>query len=44
MLAEADEPVDPGAQAVLFYLYAHDLQGLHRREFRVDPRTATASW
>jgi predicted enzyme related to lactoylglutathione lyase len=31
MLAEADEPVDPGGQAVLFYLYAHDLEGLHRR-------------
>src|SRR5689334_19902700 len=31
MLAEADAPVEPGAQAVLFYLYAHDLEGLHRR-------------
>jgi hypothetical protein len=39
MLAEADEPVDAGAQAVLFYLYAHDLEGLHRRldEAGLDP-------
>jgi catechol 2,3-dioxygenase-like lactoylglutathione lyase family enzyme len=28
MLAHADEPVHPGQQAVLFYLYAHDLQAL----------------
>jgi catechol 2,3-dioxygenase-like lactoylglutathione lyase family enzyme len=25
MLARASEPIDPGAQAVLFYLYARDL-------------------
>jgi hypothetical protein len=31
MLAEADAPVEAGAQAVLFHLYAHDLEGLHRR-------------
>jgi predicted enzyme related to lactoylglutathione lyase len=31
MLAEADAPVDPDAQAVLFYLYAHGLEELHRR-------------
>jgi predicted enzyme related to lactoylglutathione lyase len=31
MLAEASEPVDPGVQGVLFFLYAHDLEELHRR-------------
>jgi hypothetical protein len=31
MLAEADAPVDAGAQAVLFYLFAHDLDELHGR-------------
>jgi catechol 2,3-dioxygenase-like lactoylglutathione lyase family enzyme len=31
MVAEADEPVDPAAQAVLFYLYARDLDGLRAR-------------
>jgi glyoxalase/bleomycin resistance protein/dioxygenase superfamily protein len=31
MLAEAEEPVDPAGQAVLFYAYVHDLEGLHRR-------------
>jgi uncharacterized glyoxalase superfamily protein PhnB len=29
MLAEADEPVDPSQQAVLFYLYTDDVVGLH---------------
>ena len=29
MLAHAHEPVDPARQAVLFYLYADDLQALH---------------
>jgi hypothetical protein len=28
MVAEADEPVDPHAQAVLFYLYTRDIDGL----------------
>jgi catechol 2,3-dioxygenase-like lactoylglutathione lyase family enzyme len=31
MVAEADGPVDPGAQAVLFYLYTRDLDGLRER-------------
>jgi predicted enzyme related to lactoylglutathione lyase len=31
MLAEADEPVVASQQAVLFYLYAHDLEQLHGR-------------
>ena len=31
MLAEADAPVDPDAQATLFYVYAHGLEELHRR-------------
>jgi catechol 2,3-dioxygenase-like lactoylglutathione lyase family enzyme len=31
MVAEADEAVDPGAQAVLFYLYTRDLDGLRAR-------------
>ena len=31
MVAEADEAVDPGAQAVLFYLYTRDLDGLRER-------------
>jgi hypothetical protein len=31
MLAEADAPVVASEQAVLFYLYAHDLEDLHRR-------------
>ena len=29
MLARADEPVDPHAQAVLFYLWAEDVRALH---------------
>lgn len=29
MLAEADEPVDPSQQAVLFYLYTDDVESLH---------------
>jgi catechol 2,3-dioxygenase-like lactoylglutathione lyase family enzyme len=28
MVAEADAPVDPAAQAVLFYLYTRDVDGL----------------
>jgi hypothetical protein len=28
MVAEADAPINPQEQAVLFYLYAHDLTGL----------------
>jgi predicted enzyme related to lactoylglutathione lyase len=31
MLARADGPVDAGQQAVLFYLYVDDLEGLHAR-------------
>jgi catechol 2,3-dioxygenase-like lactoylglutathione lyase family enzyme len=31
MVAEADEPVDPRAQAVLFYLYTQDLDALRAR-------------
>src|SRR3954451_1806817 len=31
MVAEADEPVDPHAQAVLFYLYTRDLDALRAR-------------
>jgi predicted enzyme related to lactoylglutathione lyase len=31
MVAEADEPVDPAAQAVLFYLYTRDLDALRAR-------------
>ena len=31
MLAQADAPIDPRAQAVLFYLYAGDLAGLRDR-------------
>ena len=31
MVAAADERVDPGAQAVLFYLYTRDLDGLRAR-------------
>ena len=31
MVAEADEAVDPGAQAVLFFLYTRDLDGLRAR-------------
>ena len=31
MLAQADGPVDAEQQAVLFYIYAHDLEELHRR-------------
>ena len=31
MLAKADAPVDPGEQAVLFYLYTRDLEGLRER-------------
>lgn len=29
MLAQADEPVDPAAQAVLFYLYCDDVVAMH---------------
>jgi glyoxalase/bleomycin resistance protein/dioxygenase superfamily protein len=31
MVAEGDEPLDPHAQAVLFYLYTRDLDGLRAR-------------
>ena len=31
MVAKADEAVDPGAQAVLFFLYTRDLDGLRAR-------------
>jgi predicted enzyme related to lactoylglutathione lyase len=31
MVAKADAPVDPSAQAVLFYLYTRDLDGLRER-------------
>lgn len=31
MVAEADAPVDPRVQAVLFYLYTRDLDGLRGR-------------
>jgi predicted enzyme related to lactoylglutathione lyase len=31
MLAQAEEPVAGSEQAVLFYLYAHDLEALHAR-------------
>ena len=31
MLAQADGPVDAEQQAVLFYVYAHDLEELHQR-------------
>jgi catechol 2,3-dioxygenase-like lactoylglutathione lyase family enzyme len=31
MVAEADAPVDSGAQAVLFYLYTRDLDGVRAR-------------
>jgi len=31
MVAEGDEAVDPGAQAVLFFLYTRDLDGLRAR-------------
>ena len=31
MVAEADAAVDPGAQAVLFFLYTRDLDGLRAR-------------
>jgi predicted enzyme related to lactoylglutathione lyase len=34
MVAEADEPLDPHAQAVLFYLYTRDLDGLRARLLR----------
>jgi hypothetical protein len=30
MLAHADEPVHPGQQGTLFYLYAHDLRALQQ--------------
>jgi catechol 2,3-dioxygenase-like lactoylglutathione lyase family enzyme len=30
MLARADEPVDPGAQAVLFYLYCDDVEAFRK--------------
>ena len=29
MLAQADEPVDPAAQAILFYLYCDDVAAMH---------------
>ena len=31
MLAQADGPVDAEQQAVLFYIYAHELEELHRQ-------------
>jgi predicted enzyme related to lactoylglutathione lyase len=31
MLAETEEPVPAGQQFVLFYLYVHDLHGLHEQ-------------
>jgi len=31
MLARADEPVDPKQQAVLFYLYSHDVAALREK-------------
>jgi predicted lactoylglutathione lyase len=31
MLAQADAPIDPRQQAILFYLYAHDLAALRER-------------
>lgn len=31
MVARASEPVDPGAQAVLFYLYCADVRALRER-------------
>src|SRR5262245_23872143 len=31
MLARADEPVDPDKQAVLFYVYCDDVNGLRRQ-------------
>jgi hypothetical protein len=31
MLAQADDPVDASQQAVLFYIYAHELEALHQR-------------
>jgi hypothetical protein len=39
MLAEADAPVVASEQAVLFYVYAHALEELHRRlaEAGLDP-------
>ena len=39
MLAEASDPVDPEVQGVLFFLYAHDLEELHRSlgEAGLDP-------
>ena len=30
MLTRSSHPVDPGVQAVLFYLYAADLEGLRQ--------------
>jgi hypothetical protein len=36
MLALADAPVVAGQQAVLFYIYAADLDGLHRRLAEAD--------
>jgi catechol 2,3-dioxygenase-like lactoylglutathione lyase family enzyme len=39
MVAEADAPVDAGAQAVLFYLYTRDLDGL--RAHLLDSGVAT---
>jgi catechol 2,3-dioxygenase-like lactoylglutathione lyase family enzyme len=53
MVAEADAPVDAGAQAVLFYLYTRDLDGLraHLLDSGVAParsrpagRGRTAKW
>ena len=31
MIARASEPVDPAAQAVLFYLYCEDVAAMHAR-------------
>lgn len=36
MLARADDPIDPDGQAVLFYLYAPDLDGLQRHLRALD--------
>ena len=43
MLAQAQEPVVPGQQAVMFYLYLDDVQGTHRQmlEHGVDAGTIT---
>jgi catechol 2,3-dioxygenase-like lactoylglutathione lyase family enzyme len=38
MVTLAEEPVDPGEQAVLFYLYCDDVQGMHAH-LGEQPRT-----